>query len=260
MHHVTCWGQMMAGVAAVEKAGMVLSLFSAAVPQMSVRQIAERSGLPRSTAHGICTSLCAVDLLELVEGGGYRLGPALVGLGGQVIDRTGMVAAAEGILDTLPHRPGLEAHLGQLVGGWIVYLDRAARPPLPAMRNRVGLRAPAHVSGCGKAALSLLAPEEAVARVADVVAQEGLRPVDAAGLRADLTKAKERGFVINTGFQRGRRSVAAPISAAGRVVGGISLAGPNENFSDGDATRAADRVRTAAQAVSEVLTKQPITR
>ena len=43
--------------------------------------------------------------------------------------------------------------------------------------NRVGLRAPAHLTGCGKAALTLLPSEEAAARVETVCAAEpGHRP------------------------------------------------------------------------------------
>ena len=243
----------MARVVAVEKAGNILGLFSAAVTQMSVRQIAERSGLPRSTVHGLCSSLCATGLLERADGGGYRLGQALVGLGGQVIDRTGMVAAAEGILDSLPHRPGLEAHLGQLAGGWIVYLHRVARPPLPPMRNRVGLRAPAHLSGCGKAALSQLEPADVESRVDEVCRREDLERVDLAALLGELHEVRERGYVINTAFQQDRRSIGVAVGGIGRPIGGISLAGPSDSFDVTSARQAVDRVATAARAVSRRL-------
>ena len=45
----------------------------------------------------------------------------------------------------------------------MVYLDRASGPVRAPMRNRVGLRAPAHLTGCGKAALALLPAGEYVA-------------------------------------------------------------------------------------------------
>lgn len=240
----------MGGVAAVEKAGVILGLFSPVVTQLTVRQIGARTGLPRSTVHGLSTSLCTAGLLEKVTGGGYRLGPALIDLGGQVIERTGIVAAAEGVLDWMPHRPGLEAHLGQLVGGWVVYLDRAARPPLPPMRNRVGLRAPAHLSGCGKAALSQMPLDDALTAVAETCHRDGRPLPDADELTDELTAARRAGYVINTAFQQGRRSVAVAVCADGTPVGGISLAGPSDGFDHSSALMAVPRVQDAGAVVS----------
>ena len=60
-----------------------------------------------------------------------------------------------------------EVHLGQLVDSWIVYLDRRAGPYAVPMRNRVGLRALAHRTGCGKAALAMLRAPERHALVRD---------------------------------------------------------------------------------------------
>jgi DNA-binding IclR family transcriptional regulator len=166
-----------ARVESVAKAARVLQAFTPLVTSLSLRQLADRTGIPRSTAHAICLTLCDAGLLEEVAGRGYRLGPALVGLGGQVIERTGLVGAAEGVVERLAPGDGLEIHLGQLVGGWVVYLDRASGPVRAPMRNRVGLRAPAHLTGCGKAALTLLPSQEAAARVEAVCAAEpGHRP------------------------------------------------------------------------------------
>ncbi|HEV2894806.1 MAG TPA: helix-turn-helix domain-containing protein, partial [Actinomycetota bacterium] len=78
-------------VGSVAKAARVLQAFTPLVASLSVRQMAERTGIPRSTAHAICLTLCDAGLLEEGTGRGYRLGPALVGLGGQVIERTGLV-------------------------------------------------------------------------------------------------------------------------------------------------------------------------
>ncbi|HEV3498651.1 MAG TPA: helix-turn-helix domain-containing protein, partial [Actinomycetes bacterium] len=179
----------MTRVEAVAKAARVLQAFTPLVTSLSLRQLADRTGIPRSTAHAICVTLCDAGLLEEVPGRGYRLGPALVGLGGQVIERTGLVGAAEGVLERLAPGDGLEIHLGQLVGGWVVYLDRASGPVRAPMRNRVGLRAPAHLTGCGKAALALLPPDEVAARVREVCAAEPGHPPDLDALARELAAA-----------------------------------------------------------------------
>jgi DNA-binding IclR family transcriptional regulator len=247
-------GSAVPRVAAVAKAARVLQAFTPLVTSLTVRQLAERTGIPRSTAHALCLTLCDAGLLEEVAGRGYRLGPALVGLGGQVIERTGLVDAAEGVLERLASGDGLETHLGQLVGGWVVYLDRSSGPVRAKMHNRVGLRAPAHLTGCGKAALALLPAAEVAARVQAVCAAESRRPPDLAALAGELTAARRAGFVVSGTFQPGRTSVAAPIpDPAGLPAGGISVAGPTPLLAGRRLDRIRDQVVAAAALVSRRL-------
>ena len=128
-------------VAAVGKAAALLRAYGPAVDVLSTRQLADRTRIPRSTVHTLASTLGAEGLLETVAGRGYRLGPLLVGLAGQIIERTGLVAAAEGELGPLLRIVGHEVHVGQLVGGWVVYLHRETGPIRPPMDNRVGLGA-----------------------------------------------------------------------------------------------------------------------
>ncbi|HET7516715.1 MAG TPA: IclR family transcriptional regulator [Actinomycetes bacterium] len=245
-------------VGAVAKAARVLEAFTPLVTSLSVRQVAERTGIPRSTAHALCLTLCDAGLLEEAAGRGYRLGPALVGLGGQVIERTGLVGAAEGVLGRLAPTDGLEIHLGQLVGGWVVYLDRASGPVRAPMHNRVGLRAPAHLTGCGKAALAMLPPAEVAARVEEVCAAESRRPPDLAALTRELARARRAGFVVSDTFQPGRTSVAAPVlDPAGRPAGGISVAGPTPLLAGRRRDRIRDQVVAAAATISRRLASEP---
>lgn len=239
------------GIAVVAKASAILGAFSPLITTLSVRQLADRTGIPRSTAHDLCTALCQAGLLERSPPTGYRLGPALVSLGGQVIDRTGVVAAAEGLLGRLAVRGDLEVHLGQLVAGWVVYLDRAAGAVPPAMRNSVGLRAPAHRTGCGKAALSALPPAEVPALVRDACRAERIEVPDLRRLREELAAVHRRGFAVSATFQPGRTSVAAAILDAGGVpVGGLSVAGPTELFTTALVSRVAGRVCETADGIS----------
>ena len=245
-------------VGAVAKAARVLEAFTPLVTSLSVRQVAERTGIPRSTAHALCLTLCDAGLLEEAGGRGYRLGPALVGLGGQVIERTGLVGAAAGVLGRRAPTDGLEIHLGQLVGGWVVYLDRASGPVRAPMHNRVGLRAPAHLTGCGKAALAMLPAPEVAARVEEVCVAESRRPPDLAALTRELARARRAGFVVSDTFQPGRNSVAAPVlDPAGPPAGGISVAGPTPLLAGRRRDRIRDQVVAAAATISRRLASEP---
>jgi DNA-binding IclR family transcriptional regulator len=239
-------------VNSVAKATTILGTFTPLVRVLSLRQIVRRTGIPRSTAHGLCVTLCDAGLLEEVPHRGYQLGPALVALGGQVMDRTGLVEAARGQLERVLRRDGTEAHLAQLVGGWVVYLDRRTGRYGASMNNRVGLRAPAHRTGCGKAALSRLTDDDVVSRVRQTCAAEHLEVPDLSLLRDELARIRRRGYVVNVDFQPGRVSVAAPIVDAHEVVvGGVSVAGPAKLFDAVSVTQAMSDIVAVAAAVSE---------
>ena len=107
----------------MRKAAALLRAFGPSAPVLSVRQLAVRTGVPRSTVHALAATLAEEGLLDVVAGRGYRLGPLLVGLAGQIIERTGLVAAVEGAAP-VRRAPGQEVHVGQLVGAWVVYLHR----------------------------------------------------------------------------------------------------------------------------------------
>ena len=239
-------------VNSVAKATAILGTFTPLVRVLSLRQLVRRTGIPRSTAHGLCVTLCDAGLLEEVPHRGYQLGPALVALGGQVMDRTGLVEAARGLLERALRRDGTEAHLALLVGGWVVYLDRRTGRHGAPMNNRVGMRAPAHCSGCGKAALSRLDDAEVVSRVRETCAADHLPLPDLARLSEELAMARRRGYVVNVDFQPGRVSVAAPVVDTAHVVlGGVSVAGPVKLFDPPTVEQAAADIVAVAAAVSE---------
>lgn len=241
-------------VNSVAKATTILGTFTPLVRVLSLRQIVRRTGIPRSTAHGLCVTLCDAGLLEEVPHRGYQLGSALVALGGQVMDRTGLVEAARDQLERALRRDGMEAHLAQLVGGWVVYVDRRTSRHGAPMNNRVGLRAPAHLAGCGKAALSRLTDEQVASRVRETCAADHLPVPDLQRLREELYGARRRGYVVNDDFQPGRVSVAAPvIDAHHLVVGGVSVAGPAGLFDPSTRKQAAADIIAVATAVSERL-------
>ncbi|WP_169736774.1 IclR family transcriptional regulator [Pseudonocardia spinosispora] len=217
--------------ASVGKAATILRAFRPTLEVLSVRSLAEHTGLPRSTVHLLCRTLVAEGLLESVPRGGYRLGPLLLELGGLIIDRTGLVEAVEGSTSAVHRGPGQELHVGQLVDGWIVYLHRESGPTRVRMINRVGMRAPAFLSGCGKSALSALDPADADLRVRRICAQENLPLPDMAALAEELATARARGHVVCRAFQRGRTSVAAAVVGAdGQPAGALSIAGPHSTF------------------------------
>lgn len=240
--------------ASVGKAAQILRAFRPTVEVLSVRGLAERTGLPRSTVHLLCRTLCDNGLLETVPRAGYRLGPLLLELGGLVIERTGLVEAVEGSTAALRRVPGQELHVGQLVEGWIVYLHRESGPTRVTMTNRVGMRAPAFLSGCGKSALSALDPVEVDQRVRRLCRDEMIPSPDMGALGDELASARSHGYLVCRTFQPGRTSVAAAIIGPdGLPAGALSVAGPDSTFPPSRMSDIGDAVTGAARVASRRL-------
>jgi DNA-binding IclR family transcriptional regulator len=241
-------------VASVAKAAALLAAFSPRMPVVSLRELSRRTGIPRSTVHGLCLSLCDGGLLEEVPGRGYQLGPGLIALGGQVIARTGLVAAGEEVLELAARIDGTWVLLGQLVDGWIVFLDRRTAERHGPVSMRLGARAPVHRTGCGKAALSLLDEAEVTERVELACAAGRLSPPSMPDLLRQLAEARQRGYAINTDWRPDRVSVAAPVvDRRDAVVGAVSVAGPVHLFSSSAIAQAARDVMSVAARIGERL-------
>jgi DNA-binding IclR family transcriptional regulator len=238
----------------VAKATAILGAFSSRLPVVSLRELSRRTGIPRSTVHGLCLTLCDEGLLEEVPRRGYQLGPALIALGGQVIARTGLVAAGEELLERATRLDGTWVLLGQLVDGWIVFLDRRTSKHHGPVSMRLGARAPVHRTGCGKAALSRLGDDEVAERVELACAAGRLSPPSMPDLLRQLAAARRRGFAINTAWRADRVSVAAPVvNRDSLVVGGVSVAGPAHLFTASAIAQAGEDVQSVAARIGERL-------
>lgn len=125
---------------------------------------------------------------------------------------------------------------------------------LPSLAGR---RSPAYCTGIGKAILAHLEPE----RLEKYLREVTLKPrtprtiTDRDALRQDLRRIRSRGFSVDDEeIFPGLRCVAAPIfSFDGRVVAGVSVAGPTSRMPRDSLPRFTSKVMTAASEVSRRL-------
>lgn len=238
-------------VKSVAKAARILRCFDSHTSALTVRDIATRTGLPRSTCHAICSTLVAENMLEARSAGGYVLGMEMMVMGGHVVARSGLLDAATPAMNALAASTSGEVQLGQLNDdGCVVYLHRVRSSHGPRTRNWFGLRVPAYATGCGKAALSVVEPE----RARDMALMQGLTVEGAEQLIHDLELVRRTGFVVTTSSRTGSASVAAPIAAPnGRVLGGLSIAVRRETLTRMRVITLGSSVRDAAGVISREL-------
>ena len=109
----------------LERAFSLLDVLAAHPDPVSLKEIAEQTGLHPSTAHRILSDLALGHFVDRPEAGSYRLGMRLLELGNLVKARLDVHKAAIGPmreLHKLTHQP---VNLSMRQGDEIVYVERA---------------------------------------------------------------------------------------------------------------------------------------
>ncbi|MBB3665612.1 DNA-binding IclR family transcriptional regulator [Prauserella sediminis] len=214
---------------------------------LSLSEISQRVGLPKSTVHRLTEQLCSVGWLER-NSGGYRVGFKLLEVGGLVLQRNGLRETAYGHIYPLARKTGLAVQLAILDGAEVVYLDRVDLGGLD-LPTRVGGRQPAYCTGLGKAMLAFEDEAAQATALADMPARTAATITDPRAMRAELETIRTCGYALDRGegFHE-IACVAAPIRSSGRAIGAISVTGPIRSMR---AQPLVQEIRRTAKAVWE---------
>ncbi|SDG71868.1 IclR family transcriptional regulator [Pelagibacterium luteolum] len=208
----------------------VLECFSLSDRALSLAEICNRTGFPRSTTHRLLASLRDVGFLEQgKERDRYRLGLKLFALGNTALSSFDIHREAAVTVNSLRRLAGHTVHLAMFDGFRAVVIRRAD----PTVENTTPStfleNAPAHCTSVGKAILAWQSEE-----VIDRLIEAGLPKFtpdtisDPVALREELAIIRERGYAIDDGEHLpGLRCIGAPIrNFQGQVIAGISISGP----------------------------------
>ena len=236
----------------IERMTLILDAFDGSTPRLTLQEIVDRTGLPRSSAHRILDSLVRLRWLEH-RAGAYRLGMRSLELGGLAVAHNELREATAPLLHDLHLRTRTTVHLAVLDRLDIVYLDKVSGRGGAGINTRVGGRTPAHATAAGKAILAWTDP-----RLVDATFRGHLMPrtprtlPTMEALAQELVAVRARGGVA---FDReestaGIACVAAPLRGSGRALAAISLTGPARQM---DLDRLAPYVDQTARQASAAL-------
>lgn len=230
------------------RANSLLGCFTPFDKDVTLSELARRSGLPKATAHRLSSEMVELGLLERGSGG-LHLGVRLFELGWLAPRPRTVREIAQPAMMHLRTTTRHTVHLGVLIGTEVVYVDkRAGDVPLKGLPSRIGGRMPAHATALGKALLAHApAPQfDDAPRLTPRTLVRG----------SQLAKALDDVRVSGVAFDRqeaaiGFQCVASIIQGqSGVPIGALSLSGPLGTF-DPDAYAAT--VRSAAASVSSRL-------
>lgn len=227
------------------RAASIMEAFNGGQQVLSLGDLSECTGLPKSTLHRLADQLCKVGWVER-DPGGYRVGMRLFELGNLAVEGNRLQEAAFPHLQALATKTGMSAQLGILDQAEVVYLERivVGQFRLPTRR---GGRKPAYCTALGKAIAAF--DDEAIRVVTSSrMPRKTVNTItEPLALRRELNRVRE----VGVAFDRGEAyeelvCVAAPIRSSGCAIGAVSVTGPAGRMRWGMASEA---VRNTAVAI-----------
>jgi DNA-binding IclR family transcriptional regulator len=246
----------MSRVQSIERAFAVLATL--ANGPIGVTEVAERAGLPKSTAARLLASLAHEGVVEQVPGDTcYRLGPRLLTLAARIRPARSLAALARPSLEALAAESGEAAGLSVPEGDLAHYIDQVSSLNPVSVRDWTGSRIPLHAVSSGQVLLAFARPtfiQRYLGRPMERFTGRTLTTADAVLERMRAIRRDGYTWALEE-FDEGISSVAAPVAdASGEVVAAVHLHGPSYRFpARGTEKPLAERVVATAAHVASSL-------
>ena len=245
------------GTQSVVRAITVLKAFTDEHPEWSLTPLAQALGLNKATTFRLLTALESEALLMRdPDSDKYRLGPAIVTLGGRALRANSLRVVSHGELRALASETNETASLEMLHGAEALVLDEVVGSHVMTGTQSIGSRWPAHATATGKALLATLR-EECVRQILPA-ALPAITPHTITGwdaLLADLDATCRRGYAVaREELEIGLMAIgAAVVNVDGEAVAAISVAGPTSRLTAERVPQIGALVCACAQRISKRL-------
>ena len=204
----------------------VIKAFGPTAIELTVSEVAARTGLARPTARRLLITLEQLGYARS-SGGSYSLTTKTLELGTSYVAAQGMWEVARPHLVALVSQTGESSSMSQLDGADIVYTARVPVPKIIALAVHIGTRFPAVATSMGHVLLADL-PAAELDAVCDTPSQSGIIPrvvLSRAELDEVLAGIRERGWAMSDELlSAGIRSIAAPVrDRSGRTAAAMNV-------------------------------------
>lgn len=223
------------GAKSFYKMAAVLDCFTRAQGRLSIADLVEMTGMPRTTIHRIVASLRDIGLID--QDGrrhDYRLGLKMFYYGSVVLANLDLNRHARPHVINLHQITGEIVHLHMFDGSQMVCIEREEMGETRLTTLTTIEAAPTYCTSVGKAFLAFQR-EDLIRRIA---AEEGLQPRTAKtittveALLEDMKTIRDRGYSIDDEENEiGIRCVGAPIrDSRGQIFASVSVSGPTDRM------------------------------
>ncbi|WP_181347565.1 IclR family transcriptional regulator [Thalassobacillus sp. CUG 92003] len=204
----------------------ILFQFTEDNPVLTVKEITQQIGLPRSTVYRLLETLKAKSLIQEYGSGQYKLGLSILQLAKVSMSSMDFLNLATPIMKELSRETGETVILSGIVGKQTICFDRVESSKTIKLTFERGKVQSLHAGASAKILLSYM-EEEIQENILDDFLESGL--IDSKQtFKEQLKHVKKSGYV--TSFEEIDQeawAVAAPIfGSRGHILAGLTVAGP----------------------------------
>ena len=214
-------------IQSVAKAMNLLDILDSSAKPLSLTELSSITGWPKSTLHGLLSTMKEYSVVAQNEDGSYMLGIRLFEYGCTLSNSWSIVETAKPFIQHISYSTGEAVFLSILDHGEVITLDRADNRTGLWISAEMGCRLPIHCTSQGKLFLAYMSDEERE----DILSRKEWKAytphtfMTRKALDQELCLIKQQGYATENGeYKIGLRSIAAPIfDADGKVRYAIGL-------------------------------------
>ena len=246
---------------AIGKAFKLLEVLIAAEGSVALHALAERTGIPKPSAHRMLLQLEETGVVKRdLTGKRFVIGDTFADLAVKTVSSLTRTGAVRDIVAGLVERIGETCNLGILDGHQILYLERVECDQPLRVHLTAGSRVPLHATAIGKMVLAF-APADKRRRLLDAAPMPRLteRTLDREGILAQLPEIRATGVSINREESViGLVGLGVPVfDGKGHFVAGLALHAPVSRFNDAAVNSAVPILKEGAKEIAATLPHAP---
>lgn len=236
----------------------VLDAFSHEQKVLTMMNISQAAGLPKSTTHRLVNSLVNYGLLARdPDRPGYRLGSHLIRWGTLALESASLRTMALPVLHEVAEVIGETSVLSIRDGNTGMWIEQIECEKAVRWMRRVGQRLMLHAGASSKVLLAFLDPIE-FERILTSINLVPITPTTITNrdvLRRDMEKIRQRGYAVSyEETDEGAMGIAAPVYDHNRSpVAGLGVIAPLHRIPPDKVEETADYLIEASRSLSEDL-------
>ncbi len=210
----------------LERGLAVIRAFDADHPELTLSEVAVRTGVTRAVARRFLLTLASLGYVRS-DGRFFSLTARVLELGYAYLSSLSLPEVAESHLEALVAEVNESSSVSVLDGHDVVYVARVPVSRIMTVSISVGTRFPAYATSMGRVLLAGVSEPE----LDEYLSAVTLTPLtartvtSAAALRTEIGKVRTQGWaLVNQELEEGLRALAAPVrDRAGRVVAAVNV-------------------------------------
>lgn len=232
----------------------ILQLVNVYPRGLTLSEIYEKMGMPKSSTHELLHSMEQQNFLQL-DDKKYRIGIRVFELGQTASRNLDILQAIRPHLKWLSTQSSMTTQFGILDNTDVIYLSKIKNHEGIAVESQAGARMPAHATALGKAMLSLLPEEILLANYSSLVFEKFTPNTieSVSELRDRLREVRDKKFAEDhEEFTKGVFCISVPVPGIrANTIGAISISMPEERWKQVEREKIVENLRLAGTRILE---------